>query len=453
MTEQIKRGWDDPAFLDRLVVLLVNDQKTLTSCGHILASQDFQPVRGTGSGRARWIVAERALEFFQHHHEPIGKLLLADVLDHATDTLGWGAGQIGDLRNYVGHLTKVKAQAPEALVEKVIQFKSNVFKNGALNEMNQLMADGKLSDEKWMEFTKKVLSARNCNNYQTVHYLEGVDQRIARRITGLHRQRIPFTLIDPLDALVSTIGPGQLAMVLAPYKRGKSMFLEWLTVAFARQRLNVLHLTLEDPLDTVEDRLDSIVSAIPTKSLIERPKTLARRFQRFRAMVNSSIEVYDGTKREMTVPDIEHVIEESRNNGFLPNVLITDYDEKILATQRYREKRHEIDEVYRTYQGLCARYHLIGWVAAQTQRETRHLKVLSGDKVAEDIGKMRKVTCGISLGKGEWTDNSIYLWIAAHKNDHMEVGCEIVPDLRRAMIYDDEATRHAAKVHAAEEDN
>jgi len=149
--------------------------------------------------------------------------------------------------------------------------------------------------------------------------------------------------------------------------------------------------------------------------------------------------------------DIERVVDECRSRGFFPEVLVVDYDDKILPSQHYREKRFEIDDVYRTMQGLIARCNMIGWIAAQTQRDTRHLKILSGDKVAEDIGKMRKVTCGISLGKGEWTDDSIYLWVAAHKNDKMERGCEIVPDLARAMIYDEDATRRAARANTTEE--
>ena len=76
------------------------------------------------------------------------------------------------------------------------------------------------------------------------------------------------------------------------------------------------------------------------------------------------------------------------------------------------------------------------------------MKILSGDKVAEDIGKMRKVTCGLSLGKGEWTEDSIYLWVAASKVDRMDVGCEIVSDMRRMLIFDREATRKAMKEHA-----
>jgi hypothetical protein len=271
---------------------------------------------------------------------------------------------------------------------------------------------------------------------------------MARRLANLRKNRVPMTLIDPLDVIVSTVGPRQLGLALAPYKRGKSLFLEWLAAAFSRQRLNVLLFTLEDPLDTVEDRLDSIISGVPIKKLIESPRTLKRKFERYRQMVRSGIEIYDGTQQEMTVPRLESVIENSRNRGFFADVILVDYDDKLSPTRSYREKRFEIDEVYKSYLELLARRNLIGWMAAQSKRGTRDRKILSGDEVAEDIGKMRKVTCGISLGKGDWTDDSIYLWVAAHRNDVMEKGCEIVPDRKRAMIYDEDATRKAAAANA-----
>src|SRR5215831_12519380 len=138
--QQPARWWDDPTFQDSLLCLLIRDQKSLIKCGSILVPEDFRAVKGVAHGRSRYVVAERVLEFYTKHHEPIGKLLNADVIEYADSELGYGAGQMGDLRNYLEHLRKVKPHAPEALVEKVIKFKARNFKNTALTEMNELMA-------------------------------------------------------------------------------------------------------------------------------------------------------------------------------------------------------------------------------------------------------------------------------------------------------------------------
>lgn len=433
--------WDDDDFQDRLVHLLTRDVTTLRACASVLDPNDFRPLRGSPNGRARWMVAERALEHYARYHEPLGKLLRADLLSYA-QTLNLGASHLSGLKDYLKQLDAHPLSSPDAVVGRVVEYKSARIRAAVLQEMVEAQSLGQLDDEKWRALSQKALVSGK--RPESTDYLTTAANRVERRARENRRSRTPWTLIDPLDSMIRTVGPRQLGLVLAPYKRGKSMFLLWLAVAFCRQRLNVLYLTLEDPLFVAEDRLDSIITNIPMKSLGMRPKTFRRQFERFRLMINARLKLYDGTDENMSLARVEQIVLAEREQGFLADVLIIDYDEKILPKHHYKEKRFEFDEVYSELVRLVARYNLIGWTAAQTQRDTRHMKILSGDRAAEDIGKVRKVTCALALGKGEWTEESIYLWVAAHKCDRMEVGCEIVPNLKSMLIYDHEATRQAA---------
>ncbi len=438
------RWWDDEDFQDRLLSLIINDFQTLKSCASLLKPNDFRPVRGMKNGRSRWMVAERALNHYQKHQEPLGRLLRADVLEYAAEI---GYARVGELEDYLDLIQKVKPETPDLVSSKVVKFKSQSLKAAAVQELIDLQAAGKLTDEAWKTVSQKALIVVN-NSLDTTNYNSTFALRTDRRSRESRLGKIPWTFIEPLDSLVRTVGFKQLGMVLAPYKRGKSIFLEWLAVAFALQRLNVLYVTLEDARTEVEDRLDSIVTRIPIKRLGEFPKLSAKKFARYLGMVRAQIEIYDGTEGGTTVDKIESVVQHKRDQGFITHALLIDYDDHIEPAQHYKEKRFESDEKYRNLQTLMARRNLIGWTAAQTQRDCSHLKILSGDRVAEDIGKMRKVTCGISLGKGDWADDAIYLWVAAHKTDRMEVGCEILPDKERMLIYDHERTYKATKEHA-----
>lgn len=435
--------WADEAFQDQLTVLLTRDVVTLRKCGALLDADDFRPLQGMKSGRSRWLVAERALDYFGKYREPLGRLLRVDVLEHAA-RIHLGAGQIGDLQNYLQALERLRPTAPDALVEKVLRYKSGRMKAAALEEMVDLQATGQLSDERWEEISKRALSARN-GNLQLVNFSRTVENRIVRR--SKQALRIPWTFIDPLDSMIQCIGPGQSGLVIAPWKRGKSQFLLWLAVAYAFQRLNVLYLTLEDPLNVCEDRLDAIITHVPIKSLAGSPEVIRRRFAYFRQMMRN-ITLYDGTGGGVTIGRVEHILDGCRSEGNIIDAVIIDYDKHLVPTRRYKDRRFEYEEIYNGFNQLLGRRGLIGWTAAQTQRETRELKILSGDKVAEDIGKMQNVTCALSLGKGDWTEDAIYLWVAAHKTDRMEIGCEIVPDLERMLIYDRDATLREARSHA-----
>jgi hypothetical protein len=459
VVEQVKAAgadageWYQDAFLmDKLVALLVHDHRTLEQVSALLEADDFKPVRGVPNGRSRWLVAERALEHWEKHHEPLGGLLRADVLEYAA-SLNMAASSVTELREYVKALAVIKLNAPDAVTEKVMRFKTQRLQADAIDELSELQASGQLTIEKWDEISARVHVVKN-GSLSTVNYRDTMADRNARRAAWALRPHVPMSLIWPLDALGGgrspLVGPKQLGMVLAPWKRGKSTFMRWLACAFVLQKLNVLYVTLEDTRDIVEDSLDSIVTSVPLKSLADKPNTAARRFARYRAMVKSRIEIFDGVGEEVTVSMLGRIVDMKRRDGFIPDVIMTDMDDKIAPSRVFRERRDASEDVYVSYQRLIGRERLIGWLSAQTQRDTRGMKILSGDRIAEDIGKIRKVHACVSMGKGDWTDDSIYLWIAAHRTQPQERGCTIVPDLTRSLIYDHEATQKAAQIHPDE---
>ena len=441
--------WDDETFQDRLVALLTYDIETLRTCSALLTAEDFRPIRGITNGQSRWIVAERALAHYTKHREPLGALVRADVTAYG-ESISLGASRLTELRDYTKHLATVSRAAPNAIVEKVVQYKSARLKASALQEMTDLQNAGQLTDDRWREITARALVTTAPNT--TTDYLATLEDRMERRAFEHRRLRVPWTLIDPLDSMVRTVGRKQLGLIIGPYKRGKSSMLLWLAGAYVIQRLNVLYVTLEDPQDLVEDRLDAIITQIPIKSLTEYPQTLRRRFARYKTMMRTRLKIFDGTLGGVSVATINETLERERDQGFLADAVLVDYDKWLVAPRRRGEKREEIDDTYREMQVAASRWNQIWWTGAQTQRNTRNLKILSGDVVADDINKVRNVACAISMGKGEWADDAIYLWVAAHKYDHMDVGCEIVPDLKRMLIYDREATRRAAAANGAVEE-
>jgi len=395
-------------------------------------------------GRPRWILAELALDHFQKFREPVGRLLKATAIEYAA-TINLGERQTVELQQYCNYLLALQPIAPESVTEKVVRYKQEHIKAATLQEMVELQASGMLSNEKWYEITQKALLNGHAST-ATTNYLDTLQDRMSRRRQQLRYLRRPWTYIDPLDNLIQGLGPKELGMILAPYKRGKSLMLQWLAVAYVLQRLNVLYITLENAQASVEDRLDSIVSHIPIKVLSDYPKTLTQRFEKFKNLVHRQLKIYDGTTGGVTVPFMEQLIQAERNRGFLVDALIVDYDDEIQPTVKQKDRRFEFADIYRDLRQLAARYNIIIWTAAQTQRDTEHLKVISGDRAAEDISKLRKVTLALSLGKGEWNNGeSIYLWVAAANENTSHVGCHIVPDRKRMLIYDREATVLAAR--------
>jgi replicative DNA helicase len=143
----------------------------------------------------------------------------------------------------------------------------------------------------------------------------------------------------------------------------------------------------------------------------------------------------------MSVARIEQILLRERESGFRADVVIIDYDDEIVPPKKQKERRFEFADIYRDLRQFASRYNIILWTAAQTQRGTEHMKILSGDHLAEDFSKIRKVTMALSLGQGDWNKDSIYLWVAAHRHDKQHMGCTIMTDKDRMLIYDRERTR------------
>lgn len=429
--------FNDEAFQDYLVGLLVRDAKCLKELAHLLNPNDFKPQRGSRStdARSRWLIAERALEFYSKHRTPVRRLITADVLEYA-ESIQMGERKVRETEEYIARLFKKKLVAPDSIVEKVQRYKHEKMRSAAIEELVELQGSGQLTDEKWAEVTQRVGSASR--RLHLSDYYGEYEERLRRRGLEIHSRigSAPAFLIDPLDSIVRGCGFGQLGLCMAPTKRGKSLFLLWLAIAFTLQKLNTVFVTLEDPKDEVENRLDSAVSGVPYHRLAERPVSFRKRFQRFLRFVRGRLRILDGTDESLTVTQIDQLVDRERDKGFQIDAVLVDYDDEVKPTIKRKERRFEFADIYRDMRKAAARSKTIWWTAAQTQRGTEKLKILSGERLAEDFSKARKAAMTVGLGQGDWSDDSIYAWVAYHKFDKMHVGCHIVPDKERMLIYD-----------------
>ncbi len=436
--------FDDEAFQASLVSLLIKDKATLKLCQSLVTAKDFKPKGKSGeNAHNRWIVADVALAHFEKYREPLGRLITAELKAHCA-TLRLQGDKADTLVAYGRRLYKKKILAPTAITDKVVQFKREKIKASAVEELIELQATGELTDAKWMEVSRRAIEVISGEKYSSVDYFKTAADRIQRR--KVYREdRFPFLLIPEFDEQVRAIARGHLGLILAPYKRGKSLMLIHIARAYVLQRLNVLYITLEDPVQDVEDRFDASITHLPIKRLGRMPKRFRERFKQFTRLLRAKLRIVDGTEKDVTAATIDQMIEEERAAGFNVDAVIVDYDDEIKALKKSPERRMEFAEIYRDLRKLASTRNIILWTAAQTQRGTGQMKILSGDRLAEDVSKVRKVACALALGQGDWGEESIYIHVAAHKFDRQHWGCNIMSDKDRMLIYSQSKTAAAKK--------
>lgn len=389
------------------------------------------------------VIVEVALAFYTKHEEPIGSMLrfeageLAQQRKFGPEARKKLAALFEGIQNGQSDLVSVKA-----LSDVVWRLKKSTFYETALSEAMVLYDKGGLSPTYFSDLVERanrelVESKLISHSYLTKTEL---DKRIRRR-SEWDDKRYPVILIDPLDEKIKIISKGHLGMVMAPPGGGKGLMLVHFAIAYAMQGLNVWHLTLEDPLDLVENRLDSAISGLPLNKLRSMPKTLRKRFKRQRALITGHIQLTDGTDGGYTVTRIEREFSELVREGFTPDIIIIDYDDEIECEKVFKgdsARRFEFGEIYTRLRRLARKTNTIVWTAAQPGKIAEGKRVITGKDVAEDYGKIRKVFFCLTIGSGQIEDNPDvrYAYVAKHRLDRSHFGVEFVSDFSSAVMYD-----------------
>ncbi len=68
------------------------------------------------------------------------------------------------------------------------------------------------------------------------------------------------------------------------------------------------------------------------------------------------------------------------------------------------------------------------------------MRIIGGKHIAEDISKMRKCTFALSLGQGDWGEESIFVWVAKNRNGKQHVGANILTAKESALFFDRDST-------------
>ena len=433
--------WRDPDFQQQLVTYLCRDRGILRRVAHKLKDKDFEPRRGQGP---EWhLIAGIALTFFQKYNEPVAGMLRTEALDLVRQQKI--SGRVRE--QFLGAVDKInkadKLVAVESIEQKVDDYLRRRVRQRAIQQILSEEEEGTLTNERLAQICNKVLRYTG-QKYTVTDYFSGLDSRITRRRLESHR-KWPVLFIDPIDERMRVLSRGNLGMALAQYKVGKSVFLAWVAYAYMIQGLNVLYVTLEDHREEVEDRFDGLYTRVALKELGAHAGLVKRRFASSLELTRGRLKIVDGTEGGVSVALIESIFDQERNQGFVADAVVVDYDDEIEPPKKYagdkNSRRHEFADIYRELRRFAAKRDIYVWTAAQAVRGKEDQKIIAGKDAAEDISKIRKVAFCVGIGRDiKYGRNGRYLYIAAHRHDESRVGFSIVGDFKASVFYDQEET-------------
>lgn len=437
--------FQDGEFQERIIALMVRDQKFLSKMSGILTFEDFEPQETDGlEGKARQWLATTALQYWREYSQPIGGMLRTEALDYIRENrLKMGQKYRQKLLEMVEKVRDPElAVAVESLEKKIRQYKQRQKFKMTIQKLIELQGKGTLNPSTFRQVTNEAIVSDELN--QVTDYGETLEERIKRR--SLERERkLPSLYIECFDEHVSTAPRGQVAIALAKYGTGKSVFMVHVAKAYAMQGYNVLFFTLEDPVPMVENRLDASLGEIPLLRLDQYPNKLRNRFYSEWEQMRAKIMIVNATGGGWTVHRMAEFWETMRNRNFIADLVIVDYDKKIEPTIRYKgdsaERMHS-SEIYIELTNWAARDQIFMWVAAQARRGKKDERqiIVTGDDAAEDINKLRESALCLGIGFGPEkqlgrNDNHRFIYVAKHRFDRSMMGWPIEGDFTKGIFY------------------
>lgn len=193
------------------------------------------------------------------------------------------------------------------------------------------------------------------------------------------RYRCPTGIPSVDQHIRGGLGSGELGLVIAPPKHGKTTHLLNFAANAALGGKRVLHTTLEIHEDDVLERLDMCIGGYTGEEIRESP----RRRLKSRGKVKKAggeILVRDVSHEAFSIPRLAALLERH-----LPLGLLTIDYMALMKGERMGDRYEELGELARELRRLSARYSVPIWTAHQTTRAAIGMRTYDMSYLAESI--------------------------------------------------------------------
>ena len=185
------------------------------------------------------------------------------------------------------------------------------------------------------------------------------------------------------------LGRGELGVVLAPPKRGKSLTLVNLGYAAVVNGYRVFHATLELREYDAKRRYDRAISGLTKQALRqaenhERAQSLITRLAKLRGEV--FVKYFPANR--WGCEDLYALLSYYSTQGQAFDLVVIDYADLMRPSRTYKDRRFELSNIYTDLRAIGGDFGVGVWTASQSTRATLNSEMVTMSDVAEDIGKM-----------------------------------------------------------------
>lgn len=252
------------------------------------------------------------------------------------------------------------------------------------------------------------------------------------------------TGISPLDEILrGGLEQGELGIILAEPKKGKSIGLLHLGCAAVFTQARVAHFVLEGTTDQALNRYLTRLSGIPYDRIVKDELTTeeSRKIDKILHLYRDKLDLIPFNQHwGYTVLDVEAKLKELKAAGKDPDLIVIDYADLLKSHVTQKEKRHEQTEVYRDLKRLAVMYKKPCWTASQATRpkdEPENEYLLRAKDISESYEKVRIADLVMTLNQTprEKENGLLRLHLDIYRSNDFDTTLKLITNYEKMIFY------------------
>lgn len=328
------------------------------------------------------VVAKALLDVVdQYNVLPSEVTLLETIKDQASEEVFPKAKRV------VEKLFKANLADTEAVVARLIDFGQTQAMVNAVLSSSRHIEHGDHARVR-QEIDQALLVGHDLLDFGlSIHDTERLNWYTSPALQTADRIRTGVTHVD--QAMQGGLGRGELGVILAPPKRGKSTTL--INFGFGAlcdiAKLNVVHFTLEMDKEKTLRRYDDRLMGMRVKRKRTDPEWYVNSLQdRLQKFVHGNLFCREYATRTADVHDLRANLMTLSSQGYPPDLILVDYGGIMKPARRLGEHRHEVEGIFEDLRALAKEFDAGCWSAAQANRAATEKEVVTMTDFAEAFG-------------------------------------------------------------------
>lgn len=362
-----------PEFQIKILAALLRDRNLLPSVGSDIIDPDY-----FDSPQLAAICAS-LLEYWQQQRQ------LPDIATLETFLFGRNGQAIRDKKLYVKIFAMLREDPLENLEfvrDQILVWARRQGLTRALEQSLQIVRDGQ--EEEFGSVRGMIDQALLVGVEETGYdYYGRVGERLRMLVEGdASRTKVPsgFRSVDRL--MKGGPDAGDLVVVAAQSKGGKTAFLVNVAIAGVYAGRNVIYVTLEVRKRKLAYRFDRSFAGM-TFHDIEKSPTKARRKILGSKKLRGDLRILEFGRGILSVNALQDYLLKMEGEGFDPGLVVVDYAALMKAQHRTESRREAIAEISGDLRSLAGFWEIPVWSGHQTSKAALHKKHPSKADLAE----------------------------------------------------------------------